>query len=135
MFLYDLSEEQKALFIDLAILAMEANGSVDDSEKALLERYCREMAVPYRENTQSNSCDDVLNRLKDISNEATLRRITIEITALLYADNNLAEEEDELLNEIQKVFQFSTHLMGELIFATKHLLLSISLVQGITARI
>ena len=48
--------------------------------------------------------------------------------------NNLADEEDELLNKIQEKFQFSAHLMGELIFVTKHLMLSMSLAQGIIYR-
>ena len=134
MFLDNLSEEHKNLFIDLAVIAMEANGSVDDSETALLEKYCREMAIQYRDKAQNSDCDKVLERLRDISDEVTLKKITIEITTLLYIDNNLADEEDELLNKIQEKFQFSAHLMGELIFVTKHLMLSMSLAQGIIYR-
>ncbi len=134
MFLDNLSEEQKNLFIDLAVIAMEANGAVDDSETALLEKYCREMAIKYRDKVQNNDCDKILERLRAISDDATLKKITIEIITLLYIDNNLADEEDELLNKIQEKFQFSTHLMGELIFVTKHLMLSMSLAQGIICR-
>lgn len=131
MFLFELSEEQKQLFIDLAIIAMESNGVVDDSEIAVLKGYCREMAIEYRE-TANNNCTEVLSKLKEISTESELRKITIEIITLMYADNNLADEEDAMLSEMKDKFDFSTHLMGELIFAAKHLVLSLSLVSGIT---
>jgi hypothetical protein len=53
----------------------------------------------------------------------------------MYADNDLAEEENEILDQMQNIFEFSTHTMGELIFVTKHLLLSLSLIQGVTLRV
>ncbi len=132
MFLYDLTEEQKALFIDLAIGAMESNGVVDNSEIELLKRYCREMAVEFRDRAINEDRDIVIKKLKEVSDEATLRKITIEIIALMYADNDLADEENELLDKMQSVFEFSTHVMAELVFVTKHLMLSLSLVQGVT---
>ena len=134
MFLYDLNNEQKELFIDLAILAIESNGSIDDSEIEVLKRYCREMAVDFREKANNNDCDDVLRKLRDICSESTLKKISIEIIALMYADNNLAAEEEKMLGKLKDAFQFSTHLMGELIFVTKHLMLSLSLIQGLTLR-
>ncbi len=134
MFLFDLTEEQKELFIDLAIGVVEANGVVDNSEKELLARYCREMAIEYREKANNVDYKDVLKKLKEVSDEAVLRKISIEIIALMYADNDLAEEENEILDQIQNIFEFSTHTMGELVFVTKHLLLSLSLIQGITIR-
>ncbi len=135
MFLFDLTDEQKELFIDLAIGVVEANGTIDDSEKELLARYCREMAVEYREKANIINCKEVLKKLKEISDEAILRKISIEIIALMYADNDLAEEENEMLDQMKNVFEFSTHTMGELVFVTKHLLLSLSLIQGVTIRV
>lgn len=132
MFLFELADEQKELFIDLAIIAMESNGEVDDSEIAVIKGYCREMAVEYRETAKINNCAEVLGKLKEISTESELRKITIEITTLMYADNNLADEEEKMLIKMKEKFDFSTHLMGELIFAAKHLVLSLSLIRGIT---
>ncbi len=135
MFLFDLTEEQKELFIDLAIGVVEANGAVDKSEKELLARYCREMALEYREKANITDYKMVIEKLKEVSDEAVLRKISIEIIALMYADNDLAEEENEILDQMQNIFDFSTHTMGELIFVTKHLLLSLSLIQGVTLRV
>ena len=135
MFLFDLTEEQKELFIDLAIGVVEANGVVDKSEKELLARYCREMALEYREKANITDYKMVIEKLKEVSDEAVLRKISIEIIALMYADNDLAEEENEILDQMQNIFDFSTHTMGELIFVTKHLLLSLSLIQGVTLRV
>ena len=135
MFLFDLTDEQKELFIDLAIGVVEANGAVDKSEKELLARYCREMALEYREKANITDYKMVIEKLKEVSDEAVLRKISIEIIALMYADNDLAEEENEILDQMQNIFDFSTHTMGELIFVTKHLLLSLSLIQGVTLRV
>lgn len=135
MFLFDLTEEQKELFIDLAIGVVEANGAIDKSEKELLARYCREMALEYREKANIADYKMVIEKLKEVSDETVLRKISIEIIAMMYADNDLAEEENEILDQMQNIFDFSTHTMGELIFVTKHLLLSLSLIQGVTLRV
>ncbi|WP_303817615.1 hypothetical protein [Selenomonas ruminantium] len=134
MFLYDLSEEEKELYIDLAIAVMEANGDVDDSETELLKRCCHTMQVKYRTKAVIADYVEVLKKLKDISDESTLKKITIEIITLMYADNDLANEENEMLDKIQNIFDFSSHTMGELIFATKHMMLSLSLIQGLTLK-
>ena len=45
MFLEKLSEEEKEVFLDLARATAKANGMVEESEKAMIQRYCREMSM------------------------------------------------------------------------------------------
>ena len=48
--------------------------------------------------------------------------MTIELIALIYADGKYADEEADLLKYVQKTFQFSPHLMEDLIYNTRNLL-------------
>ena len=124
MYLAALSEEQKELFLDLSIFSMRSNGIVEVREQELAYQYCDEMNIRKRENVKNTNVDDVLKQLKKISTDSEMKKITVELVALMYADDDFADEEDELLMKLQNTFCFSSHVMGELIFATKHLLLS-----------
>ena len=132
MYLSDLSKEQKELFLDLVIFSMASDGVVEEREKEVAKRYCNEMQVEFRVDTKLSSYEDVLQRTKEISNESELKKMTAELVALMYADDNFADEEDKLLKSVQKTFEFSSHVMGEIIFASRHLLLSLQMLANIT---
>ena len=131
MYLVNLSNEQKELFLDLSILSMESKGEVDKREKMLLEQYCDEMKIKYRVQKNINSYKIVLKRLKEISTNQELKKITVEILALIYVDEDFAEEEHELLMSLQRVFGFSSHLLEEIVFTTRHLILSYKMMENI----
>lgn len=131
MYLANLSNEQKDLFLDLSMFSMESHNAVDKREKALIRQYCEEMKIDYRSEKKSSSFEEVLKRLKEISTDQDLKKITIEILAVMYIDERFDQEEHELLMCLKDVFQFSSHLMGELIFSTKHLLLSYQMLERI----
>ena len=52
MFLDRLEGEEKKYFLDLSICTAKTNGVVEATEKAIINQYCREMAIDY-------SIDDV----------------------------------------------------------------------------
>ena len=131
MYLANLSKEQKELFLDLSILSMESKGVVDEREKTLLKQYCGEMEIAYRSEKKINSYETVMDRLKEVSSFEELKKITVEILALIYIDEKFEEEENELLICLRKKFEFSAHLLEELIFATRHLLLSYRILEKI----
>lgn len=131
MYLANLSNEQKELFLDLGILFMESKGEVDKREKMLLEQYCNEMQIKYRVQKNINSYESVLKRLKEISTNQELKKITVEILALIYVDEEFAEEEHKLMMSLQRIFRFSSHLLEEIIFTTRHLLLSYKMMENI----
>jgi len=131
MYLANLSSEQKELFLDLSILSMESKGEVDKREKMLLEQYCGEMKIRCRFEKNIESYESVLKRLKEISTNQELKKITVEILALIYVDEEFAEEEHEVLMSLQKIFEFSSHLLDEIIFTTRHLLLSYKMMENV----
>lgn len=131
MFLSGLSKEQKELFLDLVIFSMKIDGEVDEREENVAKQYCNEMQIEFRSTTNLPSYVDVFKRLKEVSNLKELKKITLELVTLMYADDNFAYEEEELLKCAQKIFAFNSHLMGEIIFASRHLILSFKLIDDI----
>ncbi len=134
MYLKNLSNEQKDLFMDLAIFTMKSNGVVEEQEEKLARQYCAEMDIEFRMNNHFGTYVSVLKRLKEVSTESELRKITVEIVALMYADTELADEENEILKNIQEIFVFDSHLLGEIVFSTRHLLLSLKMVENIVKK-
>lgn len=124
MYLAFLSEEQKNLFLDLSIFSMKSDGVIEPRELDVVYQYCGEMGIDQRETTKAKNVDEVLKRLKEISTESELKKITIELVALMYADEDFADEENALLSKLQETFGFTSHLIGEIVFATRHLILS-----------
>lgn len=131
MYLNELSNEQKDLFMDLAIFTMKSNGVVEEQEENLVRQYCVEMNIDFRSENKCDSHFFVLKRLSELSTKSELRKITIEIIALMYADTELADEENDILKDLQDIFDFDSHLMGELVFSTRHLLLSLKMLENI----
>lgn len=130
MFLSGLSKEQKELFLDLVIFSMKIDGEVDEREENVAKQYCNEMQIEFRSTTSLPSYVDVFKRLKEISDLTDLKKITLELVTLMYADDNFADEEEELLECVRKNFEFNSHLMGEIIFASRHLILSFKLIDN-----
>lgn len=124
MYLATLSERQKDLFLDLSIFSMQSDGVIEPREQEVVYQYCGEMGIERRKEAQSKSVEELLKELKSISTESELKKITIELVALMYADEDFADEENELLKKLADTFEFTSHIMGEIVFATRHLLLS-----------
>ncbi len=131
MYLADLSNEQKQLFLDLSVLLMESKGRVDQREKTLLKQYCDEMKIVYESKKNMESSESILLKLKEISSFEELKKITVEIVALIYADEEYENGEYKLLMQLQTIFKFDIHLLEEIIFTTRHMLLSYKMVERI----
>ncbi len=51
MFLGKLNEEEKKLFLNLAVKVAEANGIVAEAEKNMINQYCLEMGLSVTQKT------------------------------------------------------------------------------------
>lgn len=125
MFLTNLSEGQKEGFLDLCIEIMETKDIVKEAETVLVQKYCAEMEIPYRIDKKDSSIESVLENIKNVSKKSDLKKLTVELIALIYADDVIDEQEFALLMEIKRKFEFTSHEMEDLVFATRHLLLSL----------
>ena len=131
MYLSNLSDKQKTLFLDLALFSIESDGVIDDKELEMAHQFCEEMKIEFRDSKNHTSYEEVVSELKAISTTSELKKMTIELIALIYADGKYADEEADLLNCVQKTFQFNSHMMEDLIYNTRNLLNAVEVLNNI----
>ena len=94
---------EKGLFLELALNACYANGELDPNEKVMMDQYGSEMGIKINSYKPSKTQSQVLEDLKSIKAIETLRKIYIEITALMMVDGVIDKDEEKYLKEIQKI--------------------------------
>lgn len=103
MYLNSLDCVEKELFLELALNACYANGELDPNEKVMMDQYGSEMGIKINSYKPLKTQSQVLEDLKSIKAIETLRKIYIEITALMMVDGVIDKDEEEYLKEIQKI--------------------------------
>ena len=103
MYLNTLTNVEKELFLELALNACYANGELDPNEKVMMDQYGSEMGIKINSYKPSKTQSQVLEDLKSIKAIETLRKIYIEITALMMVDGVKDKDEEKYLKEIQKI--------------------------------
>jgi hypothetical protein len=134
MFLRNLKDEQKELFLDLCIHAARANEEITGEEIDTICQYCDEMClIDFR--TEANMpLSEVVSSLIQISTKSELKAIAIEIIALMMSDKkydgfekefvgmffdnaNISEKEHalitEMLNELDAVYKKLSNYIKE----------------------
>ena len=97
MFLSRLNNEQKELFLELAMKAAEVNGIVELEEKNMLKCFAIEMNIAPIYGTDKR-VEDIVNRIVDISSEKELRIILFEILGIIVSDSVFDESEQAFVN-------------------------------------
>ena len=103
MYLNSLDCVEKELFLELALNACYANGELDPNEKVMMDQYGSEMGIIINSYKPLKTQSQVLEDLKSIKAIETLRKIYIEITALMMVDGVIDKDEEKYLKEIQKI--------------------------------
>jgi len=103
MYLNSLDCVEKELFLELALNACYANGELDPNEKVMMDQYGSEMGIKINSYKPLKTQSQVLEDLKSIKAIETLRKIYIEITALMMVDGVIDKDEEKYLKEIQKI--------------------------------
>lgn len=106
MYLRNLSNEQKELFMDLCINASNANGEFDFKEKGYIIKYAEEMNIKARY-TANLSSEDAICEIVKISSKSSLRAIAIELIALLLSDGKYDDKENSFLSQICSSFSIT----------------------------
>lgn len=99
MFLSELKNTQKELFLDLCIHLSMSDGDFVDSEKNTILQMCKEMEIKERFTTVVNF-DDALNQLAENATLREKRIILIEIAGVILADGIFASEEESAMRKI-----------------------------------
>ena len=101
-----LKDEQKDLFLELAVVAAKANGNFDETEKEMLIKFANEMKIsPKDEVTKSE--DEIIDELAKICGKKEKKIILFETIGILNADGEFDEKEAEHLAKIAKKFEIS----------------------------
>ena len=114
MFLNNLNNKQKKLFIQLAIKAAEANGIVELEEKNMLKSFAIEMNIPPVYNTENN-LETILNELVSISSEQELKIILFEILGIVVSDGVFDDDEKNIVKNIVERCKLDTNIVDEML--------------------
>lgn len=113
MFLRPLNDEQKGLFLNLALAAASANHVIEDSEKNLLIAYADEMGIDVNL-AEEMPVEIICARLKEISNSKELNQITFEIAGMMMSDSEYDDAEKSFVSEMARVFEISQDKIDEM---------------------
>ncbi len=100
MFLKQLTKQEKDIFLKLAIGVMQADGKIEESERAFIADYAYEMGI---KDYDMNSDVDIVNLCKiirDNSRESIKRIFLIELTACAYADGVFDKKEKTFIDSV-----------------------------------
>lgn len=98
MFLNTLSTEEKSMFLDMAIHASQINGLVEESERSILEQYCKEMDIKPYEKTKLHSINEIKEFFSS-SSEVSKRVAVLELLGLGYIDGIYDETENAVVKD------------------------------------
>ncbi len=108
MFLAQLNEKQKGLFLQLCSYAANSNGIFAEEEKIVMKEYCKEMEIDEPKNFEvTDDLEVVINKICDGATLRTRKLILVEIVALILSDKEYDELEQQFVNKIAKDFNVS----------------------------
>ncbi len=106
MFLEILKDEQKDLFLQLAVIAAKENGYVDEAEDALLTKFANEMNIaPKTEATLS--LDEVIDKLASSCDKREKKIVLFEAAGIMNTDGEYSDAEFDFLKKIAAKFEIS----------------------------
>ncbi len=120
MYLNNLSEQQKNLFIDICVHTANVDGNFSDDEKHLIKQFCEEMDIDVRYEA-NKSVDDAVDALLEISSQTELKIILIELISLILADNKFDRFEEQFMNRFTEKIRLSQDDYSEIFDTIKQL--------------
>lgn len=97
MFLNLLNDEEKKIFLQLAISVIQADGKVEETEKAYIADYCREMEINQNDLEKVIDPMPLIEKISNNSSEFVKRIFLLELLACANSDGNFADIEKALI--------------------------------------
>ena len=99
MYLNKLEGKEKEVFLDLAVQTAKVNGMVEEAEKEMITRYCREMSISEYTIYEPRSIDEAAEFFKE--EKKWKRRIVIfELIVLSAKDGKIDKKEREFFDTL-----------------------------------
>ncbi len=113
MFLNRLKDEQKGLFLELAIKAAESSCGISKEEREMIKAFAKEMNIPVKYECEMNF-EQITNSLLKISSHKDLRIITFEIIGIMYSDSTYDETERAFVKDMAEKFSLEDGLIQKM---------------------
>jgi len=106
MFLNRLTEEEKSIFLKLAIAVIQADGKLEDKEKGFIADYCREMGIESYDVNEKVEYQELAEKIGKNSSDSVKRIFLLELTALANVDGEFVKSEKSLIMTFAKKFGY-----------------------------
>jgi hypothetical protein len=115
MLLKYLSRPEQELFLELCNFAANIDNDYSEQEKNYIQEYRQEMALDENAYTiKGLEYDEIVKKILEISTPESIRRIIIELIALLKSDGILHSQENNLIAKLQEDFKLSSDILKEI---------------------
>jgi len=108
MFLNRLGKKEKIAFLELAHHIARSDNNFSEEEKTIIDTYCFEMQLEdIIYNKESFSLEE---NLAVFENKMSKNVVLLELMALIYSDNIVEKQEQEIIDTILAIFNFNASL-------------------------
>lgn len=112
MLLKYLSKPEQELFLELCNFAANIDNDYSEQEKNYIQEYRQEMTLDEDAYTiKGLEYDEIVKKILEISTPESIRRIIIELVALLKSDGILHSQENNLMAKLQEDFKLSSDIL------------------------
>ena len=114
MFLNELQEGNKELFLQLCLHASLVNGTFAGEEKEMICAYCREMNIAERIPEWSDNLTEVVTALKNSTDDTEKKIIILEILGLTKSDGVYDDQEKGFIESLANGLQVKGGIVSKL---------------------
>ncbi|MDD6487885.1 MAG: hypothetical protein PUF61_13170 [Spirochaetales bacterium] len=115
MFLNQLNNEERSIFLKLAIAVIKADGKLEEKEKLFVAEYSREMGVTDYDLNENIEPLGLAEKIGKDSTDAVKRIFLLELVALANADGEFAESEKTLILSLLQKFGLTENQLNDCI--------------------
>ena len=114
MFLNQLNQENKQLFLKICVLGSLCNGVFEQEEREMISAYCREMNIPDDVPECNESLEEVLKNLANKTSDVEKNIILLEIMGLVKSDNVYDKKEMTFINLLVKNLNIKEDVLNKI---------------------
>ena len=118
MFTHLMNEEEKNKFLELVYKISKIDGEYAEEEEELINSYKQELGLDVIEDTEpiNNLIGYFANKPKELK-----RIVVFEVYGMILADDKIEKNEEQVLNEIRKEFNFEEDELEDILSLVKKL--------------
>lgn len=113
MFLAQLNDVEKDIFLKLSSALIRADGKLDEKEKLYVAEYCREMGIANYDLNIEVELFGLAEQICKGSSNTVKRIFLVELLALANADGEYAKSEKNLMVQISQKFGYGEKHLDE----------------------